>query len=233
MPYLINRGRNRFSQVGVTSGMSVKTFYELDSYHKILMHFDGANNSTTFTNDVPSGVQPSNNLGSPIISTTQSKFGGSSLYVSATGLSFSSVPAIGTGAFTIDFWFYATVNNTNHVLNSYDSDVNTILLSSGALKLYSSGYQISGATVNIDTWYHAALVGNGGASGSRTLKLYLNGTQTGSTYTTNYNFTQTHFHLGIHSNGSSEPFRGYIDEYRLSVGIERWTANFTPPTAKY
>jgi hypothetical protein len=29
------------------------------------------------------------------------------------------------------------------------------------------------------------------------------------------------------------PFNGNIDEFRVSLGIARWTANFTPPTSAY
>ena len=33
--------------------------------------------------------------------------------------------------------------------------------------------------------------------------------------------------------GSECYFNGWLDEFRVSKGIARWTANFTPPAAPY
>jgi hypothetical protein len=35
------------------------------------------------------------------------------------------------------------------------------------------------------------------------------------------------------SAGSGGDFSGYIDEFRITKGVARYTANFTPPTAPF
>ena len=39
--------------------------------------------------------------------------------------------------------------------------------------------------------------------------------------------------LWIGSDGGSTYLDGYLDEFRISKGIARWTANFSPPDAPY
>ena len=87
--------------------------------------------------------------------------------------------------------------------------------------------------MSVNTYYHCALIGNGGADGARTIKLYINGTQEGSTYTYNYNFKKYEIALGANQSSYGECLYGWIDEFRISKGIERWTSNFTPPTSPY
>ena len=75
----------------------------------MLLHFDGANNSTVFTDSSPFNQTVSVVTGTPKISTDISKFGGSSLYLD--GSSSIKIPDnanlnLGTGVFTIEFWFY-------------------------------------------------------------------------------------------------------------------------------
>ena len=74
-----------------------------------LLHFDGANNSTVFTDNSPFNQTVAVVTGTPKISTAMSRFGGSSLYLD--GSSSIKIPNnanlnLGTGAFTIEFWFY-------------------------------------------------------------------------------------------------------------------------------
>ena len=64
------------------------------------------------------------------------------------------------------------------------------------------------------------------------LKCFVNGTQVGSTATSEDNLLQDGIAIGMQYNEASF-FHGYIDELRVSKGIARWTSSFTPPTAPY
>ena len=133
----------------------------------------------------------------------------------------SSQIAPGTGAFTWNFWakhiptaeigpgtssilFSGTGSNTLYGVVSMDSRTYGVLY-------YAQGYRIADYdTAFNDQWWHIAFVGNGGVSGSRTLKLYRNGVQAGSTYTYDYNFTSTTPYIGRNHSYAPESMRGFI-----------------------
>jgi len=77
----------------------------------LLLHFSGSNNSTVFIDNSPI-TKSVTAFGNAKISTTQSKFGSSSLYLDGTG-DYLSTPSnndfsFGTGDFTIECWIYLT-----------------------------------------------------------------------------------------------------------------------------
>lgn len=82
----------------------------------------------------------------------------------------------------------------------------------------------------IDTWFHVAVSRNGAD-----LRMFVDGTQVGST---NNVGTDTIFsgtapaRLGDLGIGVQE-LDGWLDEYRFTVGVGRYTANFTAPTAAF
>jgi hypothetical protein len=110
----------------------------------------------------------------------------------------------------------------------------TIRLSTGGnqLEYVSTGdVRIAGGSVTTNVWYHVAL----SRSGTST-KLFLNGTQIGSTFTdtTSYlNGTNRPF-IGRSGFHTVDPFylSGYINDLRITK-YARYTANFTPPTAAF
>ena len=186
-------------------------------------------------------------VGGAAISTTQSKFGGSSMAFDSGLGSYLLLPSpqtqnfvFGSGDFTIEFFiFFTATAQFMHIYDqrpaATDGAYPTIRLSTGGNQLeYVSGgsVRIAGGSITTNVWYHVAL----SRSGTST-KLFLNGTQVGSTFTdtTSYlNGTNRPF-IGRSGYHTVDPFYlgGYIDDLRITKGYARYTANFTPPTAAF
>lgn len=85
-------------------------------------------------------------------------------------------------------------------------------------------------TPSLNTWYHIAITRD--ANG--TIRHFINGQQVNSWVNT-YPLTSGSQNLFIGGiNGySSSSLNGNIDEVRISKGIARWTASFTPPDHEY
>jgi hypothetical protein len=90
-----------------------------------------------------------------------------------------------------------------------------------------------GSAIPTNEWVHLAICR---ASGST--KMFVNGTQSGSTYSDSNVYLNSANRPLIASNGftiggSPSYFTGYIDDLRITKGIARYTAAFTPPTAAF
>ena len=82
------------------------------------------------------------------------------------------------------------------------------------------------ATIANGQWTHVALVRSNG-----TYTLYQNGQVAGnSTVTAGANLTQSTVYLGANESGG-ESFLGTLDDVRITRGVARYTAAFTPPGA--
>ncbi len=81
-----------------------------------------------------------------------------------------------------------------------------------------------------DGWHHLAFVRNTGSS----FTLYLDGIALGSVTHTPALISRPRFHLGSNERvGDSATFNGVIDEVRITLGVARYTANFTPPDSPF
>jgi hypothetical protein len=180
-------------------------------------------------------------VGNAQISTSVKKFGTGSLAFDGTGDWLTSnapvnLNAFGTGAFTIEGWFYLNTTASQQIFLDFragPSDVAGALYFDGTnISWYVSGSnRISGGTVSTSTWYHIAVCRSGTST-----KLFINGTQAGSTYTdtNNYICPIGRPYLGALSDGTGTLYyNGYIDDLRITKGYARYTANFTAPTAAF
>ena len=206
----------------------------------LLLHGNGTNGSTTITDSslTPKTVTAVNNAQ---ISTTQSKFGGSSIAFDGTGDYIAIAEAsgsftFGTGDFTIEFWFYPsnltgiTVIAEWRNVSGVQAGLLTLYRDSSNLYFFESSNRITGTSALTNTVFqHIAL-----CKGSNSTRLFVNGIQVGSTYadTASYIAPQSG---SIYLGGllATVSTAGYIDDLRITKGVARYTANFTPPTLPF
>jgi hypothetical protein len=213
-----------------------------DAFTKLLLHCDGADASTTFT-DSSSGAKTVTPGGNAQIDTAQSQFGGASALFDGTSdqltLANSADWDFGTGEFTVDFWvrrngsqasfaglIVAESGTTGWQIEfSHSSDPNkVVVVNDSSVKLTSS------TTIADATWTHVAVVRSGD-----TLTLFFGGSSVASASVAGETWSSSGSGLGIGTNntGAGGTFNGHLDEIRVSKGVARWTANFTPPTEPY
>jgi len=184
-------------------------------------------------------------VGNAQISTTQSKFGGSSMYFDGTGdylvpnVATSNLYAFGSGDWTIEMWVYSATNQSAMLLDWRPTSTSgayiTWYLGTGVPVLFVNAADriIGGSAIPTNEWVHLAICR---ASGST--KMFVNGTQSGSTYSDSNVYLNSANRPLIASNGytiggSPSYFTGYIQDLRITKGYARYTTGFTPPTAAF
>ncbi len=199
----------------------------------LLMHFDGVNGGTTFS-ESSSNNWTMNRAGDASRSSSAAKFGSSGLSLDGTG-DYLTTPAnsafvIGTGDFTVDFWCNPSVVSGNNGVFTF-GDKNSGL----SLSLFSSGWFLSNAggggsnmgAATAGQWVRIAITRS-----SSQVRMFVNGTQLGSTLNWTTNFTNNQLKIGYYYS-TSFSFPGQIDEFRFINGSAAWTSNFTPPSLPY
>ncbi len=213
----------------------------------LLLHCNGA--------DASNSIEDSSTTGKAVtavnhaqIDTAQSKFGGASLLLDGTD-DYCTIPDsddwnFGTGNFTIDFWvrFNAlpAASAAEHIYAQIPdgSNYQRLLLYNGAGTYYWIFQNVVGGsstidvtkstTVLVNTWYHVALVRSG-----NNWYIFQNGTQVG---TTSNNINPISDFGAVFAVGGHPKTGGYLnaclDELRVTKGLARWTAAFTPPTSE-
>lgn len=214
-----------------------------DIHTVFLLHMDGADASTTFTDKSFGGsAHTVFVLGDAQVDTAQSKFGGASLLLDGTG-DFLSLDghadfAFGTDDFTVDFWARRSVIDAQHILydsrpTSTNGDYLTIFFSSGnKLSVFVNSTLVIEGTTNVaaNTWYHVAVTRSGTST-----RAFLDGVQEGTTFTDNTSYLNgaDRPRIGARGTDGGTAHQGWIDELRVTNGVARWTGTFSPPTAPY
>jgi hypothetical protein len=217
----------------------------------LLLHGDGANGASNQTvldssannMTVTRGGNPTQGSFTPFPVTPSSgssytpAVNGGSVYFSGTAdyLTVASLPAIGTGNFTIECWMNPSTVATRGLFQIYASGVlnstttglgvSYSATASQGWGVYSNGVVTNlGAPPTANTWHHVALCRVG-----TTVTLYINGTST-ITVTDSSSYGTT-FHVLGGAYSSAFLHSGYISNFRVVAGTALYTGNFTSPTA--
>ena len=237
---------SNFTQIPLTDqgDLLIQNQGGIDSYNKLMLHMDGANDGTTFTDSSDSGRVVTANA-DVHTDTGEKKFGTASAQFDGTGDFLSASDSddwdiVGSADdYTIDFWcYFSSQSGDRQMVEQYEDASNRWSLSCNAttgfvFKAYTGGSAIvetptMGTSVPNSTWMHIALVKYGDI-----YTIYKDGTNTAATVTDSSTDTYSGLlRIGGYGAGSNW-FHGYIDELRMSKGIARWTSAFTPPTAPY
>ena len=225
---------------------------EVDSNTKLLLHADGLNGSTSFIDDGYTGHTVAAQ-GNARISTSSPKFGTGSGYFDGTG-DYLTVPDhadwyMGTAAATVECWFKPgdiTDTRSHGIFQQYIDSNNyvyfkiwqhaTSVLQAGIVSGGTSQLMpMSGNFTMTSGWQHIAMI-RGWGGDTDMVALCVNGQAVDTQAMAdakNWPDLAVNFEVGRTGTGSPNYAKGWIDEFRVSKGAARWTANFSPPTVEY
>ena len=220
----------------------------------LLLHMDGSNNSTTFTDNSINAFTVTT-FGDAKISTAQSKFGGASGFFDGIGdyLNISSDAAFdyGTSDFTVEFWYRSstapTLSPFRRIL-AHPSSTNA----ANTFQIWHASTATSGATIDAvelaaptgtgvvcsvktavsdGLWHHIAFARQTGTS-----RAFLDGVLKQSAVDTN-NYTRggtEGIRIAARGDLAASTFvDGYIDDLRITKGVARYTETFTVPSTAF
>lgn len=212
---------------------------------ELLLHLNGSNGSTTFTDSSSNGLTVTRG-GNVTISTAQAKFGGASAVFDGSGdyltANNAALALANVSDWTFECWVrlsslpaarWGVFFNGNTASNEHRLQVE--ITQTGAVNLYLQGGTGTGAsitsnaTLNINTWTHIAAVKSG-----TNIAIYINGTSSATgTYSTAIT-GNNNFYLGYtRSGGTLYSLDGHLDDVRLTCGVARYSDSFSVPTEEY
>jgi hypothetical protein len=205
----------------------------------LLLRFDGANNSTTFTDSSIYNHTITRN-GGTIISTAQSQFGGSSAYFDGTGdyleTASNSLFALGTSDFTVELWAYPSSYPGSDLRSLVDTrssgGSDGFLIWIGADQKWVCYTSADGnaiqrtvssiADASLNTWSHLRATRYNGV-----IYFYVNGQFQGSAgiagspdNLSSSNSSLVRIGTAADSPGSTRMYIGYIDDLRIVKGAD-------------
>lgn len=201
----------------------------------LLLHYDGANNSTDIIDSSLASKSPSSINGGRL-TTAISKWGSSSL--TSSTVSTEASPTVGwtnayTGLlsypFTLESWLYRPSGSAPVGIYGIGylqtKRVNIYYLASNQIEWEQAFIGVRMRTANsvpVNQWFHFAITVNS----ANTATFWVNGVADATLLNTD----------NIGGNGLLSIFcepNHFVDDTRLTVGVARYESNFTPPAAPF
>ena len=192
--------------------------------------FTFTDSSATPKTITPAGSKVSHTAG-------QKKFGSTSLYFSGVVGHYLEITdhadfTFGTGNFTIEFFVNMgdQAGNYTTLFHSANHDIRINIGASATapkLSFYSDAWDAhtSGTTdIGDNAWHHCAIVREG-----TDLKLYVDGALEATRASSGNSLDPDNIRIGQYA--TSLPYKGFIDEIRITKGLAVYTGAFTAPTA--
>ncbi|MDD5376734.1 MAG: prepilin-type N-terminal cleavage/methylation domain-containing protein [Candidatus Gracilibacteria bacterium] len=197
----------------------------------LMMHMDGASGSTSFVDEKGHTVSA---YGNAVISNIQSKFGGKSGKFDSLGPSHLRTTLNETlnGDFTIEYWRMGSTSTVDFTAFSPTNGHYVYFVNQLRYELYSGGgiTPYSTLSINSSTWYHIAIVRSGSD-----LKIFINGSLANGSSASGITraFELTTLDIGWYAYNANLQLTGYIDDFRITKGVARYTSDFTPPSRAF
>ena len=199
----------------------------------------GFTNAGIFDNAIKNNLET---VGNAQISTSVVKYGTGSMALDGTGdyltAPQSTLYDFGTGDFTVEFWTYMNATADTTFISKFISGAYAWLvqyISGTGLRFYwgnngtLDSFVVGSWSPSTSTWYHVAVT-----RASGTLRLFIDGTQVGTTTNSSSYTSVTSLSIGRNADaGGIQYLNGYMDDIRITKGVARYTAAFTPPTAAF
>jgi hypothetical protein len=169
---------------------------------------------------------------SPFTNTYPGSFNFVSASLQSLVVATNAVFTYATGDFTMECWVrFNTVGTQQFIIDQRNSATATAIIptiyldSTNVIIYYVNGaVRITGTQpIVANTWYHVAV-----ARSSTSTKLFVNGTQDGSTYSDSNSYAASRVVVGTNAASAANYLNGYATNVRLVKGTAVYTANFTP-----
>jgi len=175
-------------------------------------------------------------VGTAQITTSEKKYGTGSILINSTSNAFKTNGVLLPGDFTIEGWFKGLQSGTEDffILQGINATNGFLIgLTTQEIRWRSNGTSDVAYSISDSNWYHFAIVRNGSATNN--VKVYYNGTQvTQGTYTNQILPSAGSLFIGPGAQLTAGfVSTGYLDDFRITAGIARYTSNFTPPTSAH
>lgn len=170
--------------------------------------------------------------GNAQVATSPVKFGSGSMYFDGTAAALlppaSNLLAFNTGDFTVEVWVWPIAWDSNMVViqggsNGFGIQKYAAGATGNIGVIINGGWVITDAFLPLTgQWSHIAVTRTNGI-----LRFFVNGSVTGSSPANTSNISDGIKNIG--GEAGQTYFKGYMDDIRVTKGVCRYIANFTPP----